>query len=196
MKNKIKTLLREGLNEYIEPSTIRAYHGSDSKIAKWVDDFVGGVDAFDADGPGIYFTSQPDNAKMFGNIIYTVDLTPRKMMTNEPLSSLDKDELVGNLTKLIKQAPDWEGSAMNWSEDPETGVLKNIEAIFDYESTESDAYLTLRQDYYNGAPIKFVRAMASLGFDGYYVPKPHFDMEDVTHYIIYNPSIIKLISID
>jgi len=197
MKKNIKTLLRENLIEYVEPSNIiRAYHGSNTNITNFVDDFVGGTGADDADGPGIYFTSQIDNARMFGNVIYVVDLNTRKMITNQPITKLNQNELVRNLKKLILMSPDWEGSAQNWNEDPKEGLRLNIESILKYEDVESDAYFTIYNDYYTGTPVKFVKAMVKLGFDGYYVPKPHFDMEDVTHYIIYNPSIIKLIDIN
>ena len=53
MKHLIKKLLREGLVSEEVDSSFIAYHGTPKKIDSFVDDFVGGEDATDQNGPGI-----------------------------------------------------------------------------------------------------------------------------------------------
>ena len=60
MKTLIKKLLREGLIN--EGNNIVAYHGSREKIKKFTDKFVGGAEARDQEGPGIYFTTEEQEA--------------------------------------------------------------------------------------------------------------------------------------
>ena len=60
------------------------YHGSNTKISSFVDDFVGGRDAEDLGGPGIYFSSSRENAQHYGEHVYEAVITPRKLLTENP----------------------------------------------------------------------------------------------------------------
>ena len=57
-----KILITENqFNSLIDEATIKpiiAYHGTNNKIDKFVTDFVGGQNAMDQEGPGIYFTTK------------------------------------------------------------------------------------------------------------------------------------------
>jgi hypothetical protein len=58
MKKLIKQQLRESLlPESIAGGEYHVFHGSPTKITKFMDDFVGGKEANDQEGPGIYFTT-------------------------------------------------------------------------------------------------------------------------------------------
>ena len=72
-ENQFKSLIDEST---IKP--IIAYHGTNNKIDKFVTDFVGGQNAMDQEGPGIYFTTKEDDAYQYGNYVHKVLLKPRK----------------------------------------------------------------------------------------------------------------------
>jgi hypothetical protein len=185
MKHLIKKLLRENLLKEIKTiKPIIAYHGSPNKILKFVDEFVGGEKANDQEGPGIYFTSSFDNAGHYGEYVHTVTLSPRKLISMAPSSN----KISGLINKMVLMAPDWQMSAQNYDENPRIGLRNFIEATIDYNDTEKDVVQQIWYDFYRYNPIDFVRNMVKLGIDGIMVPKDN----GVIHYIIYNPSIIKI----
>jgi hypothetical protein len=78
--------------------------------------------------------------------------------------------------------------AQNYDENPRIGLRNFIEATIDYNDTEKDVVQQIWYDFYRYNPIDFVRNMVKLGIDGIMVTKDN----GVIHYIIYNPSIIKI----
>ena len=80
MKRLIKKLLNESLNEIVSGGEYIVYHGTNSDIQKFSDEFVGKEEATDQEGPGIYFTTLKEESEMYGKNLYSVKLTPRKLM--------------------------------------------------------------------------------------------------------------------
>ena len=70
----------ESLNETIKGGTYIMYHGSDHAFNKFTDEFVGGENANDQEGAGIYFTTSEEEANRYGRYIYKVELKPRKLI--------------------------------------------------------------------------------------------------------------------
>jgi hypothetical protein len=181
-KHKIKNILRENFVVESKQSPIIAYHGSPKKILKFVDEFVGGEKAADQEGPGIYFTSSFDNAGHYGEYVHKVTLKPRKLLTTKPSSN----KIAKLIEKMVLMASDWEMHAQDYDENPKIGLRNFIISTIDYNDTEKDVAQQIWIDFYRYSPVDFVRNMVKLGIDGIMVPKEN----GVTHYIIYNPSII------
>ena len=185
-KNLIKTLLRENLlPEVTTGKSFTAYHGSPKEITNFSDEFVGGKEATDQEGPGIYFTSSIEEARRYGENVYTVTLTPRKLLDMTPSSK----KLATLISKMAFMAPEWDVHAQNFDENPRVGVNQFVQSTIDYNDTEKDVAQQIWIDFYKYSPVEFVRNMVKMGIDGILVPKQY---DDVTHYIIYNPSIIKV----
>lgn len=185
-KNLIKTLLRENLlPEVTQGKSFVAYHGSPKEITNFSDEFVGGKEATDQEGPGIYFTSSIEEARRYGENVYTVTLTPRKLLDMTPSSN----KLAPFVSKMAFMAPEWDTHAQNFDENPRVGVRQFVESTINYNDTEKDVAQQIWIDFYRYSPVEYVRNMVKMGIDGILVPKQY---DDVTHYIIYNPSIIKV----
>lgn len=185
----IKTLLRENLlPESIDGGEYYVFHGSPTKITKFMDDFVGGKEANDLEGPGIYFTTSKEEAGRYGENIYSVKLTPRVLFDQVPIN---KNKLRPYIKKLAMMAEDWEGSAQNWDENPIRGMQEFVEGCMNFNDNEKDCILQVWIDFYRYNPVEFVRNCVSLGIDGIIVNK---DYENIKHIIVYNPSIIHLIN--
>ena len=183
-KTVIKNILRENFVSETKQSPIVAYHGSPKRILKFVDEFVGGEEAADQEGPGIYFTSSFDNAGHYGEYVHKVTLTPRKLLSTKPSSN----KLAGLIEKMVLMAPDWEMHAQDYDENPRIGLRKFIQSTIEYNDTEKDVLQQIWYDFYRYKPVDFVRNMVKMGIDGIMVPKEN----GVIHYIIYNPSIINI----
>jgi hypothetical protein len=86
-------------------------------------------------------------------------------------------------------ADDWEMHAQNYDEHPVRGLNQFIEDTTNYNDTEKDAIQQIWIEFYRQQGVQFVRNCVKLGVDGIAVPK---DSNGITHYIIYNPAIIKV----
>jgi hypothetical protein len=171
------------------------YHGSNSDIIKFSDEFSGKIGAADAEGPGIYFTNSKENAAMWGKLTYTVKLNPRKIITNQkPSYKADRKDL----KKFLDMISD-EDYVNNWSPDIETDKLMAINEAIKYNNTEDEVWHSLRREQYNGAPQSFMRAMSKLGYDANLLYEKEFKFDDtdkVYHCIVYNPKIVDIIKVE
>ena len=191
----IKTLLRENLLPEAAESTVEMYHGSPTQISKFMDDFVGGKDANDQEGPGIYFTSSWQNARSYGGYIYTVKLSPIKVVSTQEGKNASPKELEW----LMKQAPDWEGTAQNWDENPMRGLKIAVNDFIKYNENPHNQFLQVWIDFYRDNPVEYVRNMTKLGYDAVIVDNLnslHALGENVKHIIVLNPSIIEFIKVE
>lgn len=174
----------ENINEVIKGGEYIVYHGSDTKITKFTDEFVGGENAQDREGPGIYFSTDELEARHYGKYLYKVKLRPRKLIDESRLR-LNKAQAL----KLIKSAPNWKMTAQNWDENYNRGVLIALSDFVRYNEKEKDFFQQIWYDFYRQYEIEFVRAMVSIGYDGEYVNKAN----NASHIIVYNPEIIEIL---
>lgn len=162
------------------------YHGSKGKIEKFTDEFVGGKEAIDQEGPRIYFTSSPKDAGMYGSWLQEVNLNPRKVISTKEGTKAPEKQLLW----LMKQAPDWEMHAQNWAENPEIGLREAVKSVLEYRDSQHDQFAQVYVDFFPYNAVDYVRSMTNLGYDMVIVDRN----EGVKHAIVLNPSIIEPIS--
>lgn len=185
MKKIIKELLRETLlTESTTGGDYNVFHGSPKKIINFSDEFVGGKEATDQEGPGIYFTTSQTEATRYGENIYNVVLKPNLLFDQV---RINKAKLRPYIKKLVMMAEDWEVSAQNWDENPIIGLNEFIEGCLRYNDNEKDCILQVWVDFYRYNPVEYVRNCVNLGIDGIIVNK---DYDNIKHIIVYNPLII------
>lgn len=168
------------------------YHGSPIKINKFTDDFVGGKEAKDQEGPGIYFTSSQKNARSYGGYLYEVKLTPKKLVSTKDGDNVPTKEIEW----LIKQAPNWKEIAQNWDENPNIALKTIIKDFIQYNDNPHQQFQQVWIDFYRDTPIDYVRNMTKLGYDAIMINdlSSIISNEDsITHIIVLNPSIIQFI---
>lgn len=193
MKKFIKDILHENLKNLInqagEPSNYLAYHGSSHKITKFSDIFVGGKDARDQEGPGIYFTTSYEDAKGYagdGGYVYEVNLTPGKLLSNDKKS--DEKTLKPQVIKLIKSSKNWERIALSYGDDSEEGLDGMLWKYIDNSRNDKEVFVTLASEVYKSEPGAYVKNMVKLGYDGVYLPSK----DGGANIVIYNPKSIKI----
>ena len=186
---KIKLILEELVDEAIENQSFIVYHGTPTEINKFSDDFVGGKDATDQEGPGIYFTTSYDEAVGYaggfdaGGYVYSARVSPRLLYDESEEKGIPEDLLI----RLAMMAPDWEDHASNFSPDPQSGAYKMVASAYEYNDNEKDVLLQVWIEFYRYSTVDFVRNCVKLGIDGIIVNR-----EGGKHIIIYNPSIIEV----
>lgn len=184
ISKKQYNILKENMSNHVT-----VYHGSTKKISKFVDDFVGGKDATDQSGPGIYFTDTLSEAQHYGEYVYKAELDTSGFVSDEDESS---EDYIEDLVSLIKMAPGWEDSARNFSEDPEDGVYDAAYMAVENNDDVANSFLQVWIDFYRYRPIDYVRNMVKLGYNGLIITNENAGLASAVHYIIYNPSIIKI----
>lgn len=183
---KLRNLYEQVLGE-TEKLGFLAYHGSPTDFKKFSDEFVGGEEATDQEGPGVYFTTNYDNAAAYGGNLYTAKLNGN-FITDESASENANE---AHIEQLIRMAEDWESHAQNWGEDPESAIYSSISDMFEYNDNEKDVFLQVWIEYYRYDGVNFVRNMTKLGYDGVVIDRTD-DRGMNKHIIVYNPSTITL----
>jgi hypothetical protein len=195
MKDFIKKIVHKNLNNLINEDdsarNITAYHGTKDKINKF--QFVNAPDAKNQEGPGIYFTINHEDAKNYagdGGYVYTVQLTPKRLLRNTPMNKVDKNQLRDEVVKLIKMAPNWKSVAMNYGDDLEDGLDGMLYQYIDTSNIKRKVFVYIFEDLYKTNPDAYIKNMIKLGYDGVYL-KSKDGLRD--NYAIYNPAVIKLV---
>jgi hypothetical protein len=198
MKHLIKKLLKEGLLGEEVDSSFTAYHGAPNKIDKFVDEFVGGKDATDQNGPGIYFTTKVEETYGYadGGYVYHVEIANSKFLDSIERSEGYLRKYRDEVRKLIMMAPDWEIDAQNWDMNPQVGLDVMVDNFIQYNSNEKDVFLQVWIDVYRGIEVQYVRNMVKLGYGGVFVNGGFQSGTGGDHIVVYNPNLIKVTKIE
>jgi len=161
------------------------YHGTTHRIDRVMDDFIG--DGTDQEGPGIYFTSDFDDARSYGDFVYEVQLTPRAVMSKS-------DKNIGKISpltvkRICKMAPDWKDTAQNWSENIAVGLNVFFKSTMEYNDNVFDVFQQIWIDFFKSAPREYVQSVVKA--TKYDAGIKDFS-DGIQHVIVYNPGIIQV----
>ncbi len=181
-------LIEKGINDNSEV----LYRGDASKIdfdkldtvAQFNQKNKEALSAF-SNTPGIYFTTSEDNAKSYGENITTVSIKRNANIIN--IKDARKALSRRDVENIIRSNPDIADVTTNYSEDFEKGLSDIVDNIM----AEKDGNEFLKAIWAEGgfSNKDFTIAMTDAGIDGVKVAK-----DDVTHYVIYNKSVLSDVS--
>lgn len=187
---KLTKIYEEVLTESQE-TTFVAYHGSSVKISKFEDSFVDGEGVTQHHGPGIYFATSEENAGMFGKYVHKVELSGKFIDTDTSIRYVNRNDLIALMKMSGEDEDEWEMEAQNYNEDPQIGLKIALSAAM-HSGDEAGAFFAVLNGWYQHTPLRYIRNMVKLGYDGLVVDAPR-DWVGEKHIIVFNPSIIKLI---
>lgn len=188
---KLNSIYEEVLSESQQTQFV-AYHGSPQKISKFEDSFVSGEDVTQHHGPGIYFTTNYKNARMFGENVHKVQLSGKFIDTDTPSDSVNYNEIISLMKMSGDDEDEWEMEAQNYNENPEAGIQMAAEEAINYGDNEAFVFMRVMNSWYQHTPVRYIRSMTNLGYDGMVVDAPR-DWVGEKHIIVFNPNCIKLI---
>lgn len=189
VRNMVRTVLRESVINETTVASFDAYHGSDHLINNFEDSFLAGDDVTQHHGAGIYFTTNLENAEMFGDNVYKVKIDGRFIDKKTPASKVSLQQLI----KLMKMSDEeWEMEAQNYDEDPNRGILISAQSAIKYSKNQYDVFMRVQVGWYPYDPLVFVRNMTKIGYDGMIVDAPR-DFVGDKHIIVFNPESVKII---
>lgn len=172
----------------IKENKIIVYHGSNYDIQQFSNEFVGGEQAVDHMGPGIYTSdNKMEDAARYGKYTYTLSLHPNKLLSDKTKRGITKQDVI----KLIKMKPDWQLNAQDWNENVYRGLMESVNTIMEQDSAK-DIITQVYIDYYFHQPKLFVQNATKIGVDGIIHTNIWGGGGQSTHYIIYNPNIITI----
>lgn len=180
-----KVVFSEGVN-----NSTTLYHGSDHEITSFTTEFVGAEKAIDQEGPGIYLTTDFEDATKYGKYVYKLKLAPGKFISDKtPASKANKNILA----RLIKFKEDWQMNAQDWDENPNRGLMVAIESAIDYNDSLKDVFLQIWHDFFRYRPKDYVNAMVKLGFGGLLINNAYGQGDfEGKHIILYDVSLISI----
>lgn len=179
-------------------SSFTAYHGSPTKIERFVDEFVGGKDATDRHGPGIYFTTKIEETYGYAGrgYVHHVEIANSKFLDSIERSKGYLRKYRGDVKKLIMMAPNWKMDAQNWAANPKEGLNKMVDNFIQYNSNEKDVFLQVWIDVYRGIEVQFVRNMVKLGYGGLLINGGFNSDNGGDHIVVYNPELITISKVE
>lgn len=178
MKHSLKTFL-------LTESTEIWYHGSDHEISGFSLDHLGTGTNIDQEGPGIYLTSDIDDARTYGKNVYkvTANVNNAKIL-KDTVKSQTKASFI---ERLIKTCPD-QDDLYNWDENKSRGVYKAAESIIKHSDNYRKALEQVWYDFYRHTAKLFLERVTSKGWQGFKVPRA----QGTIHFICWYPSILTL----
>lgn len=174
-----------------------AFHGTTCNIKAFNLDNIGKGN--DQEGPGIYFTSSPEDASSYsldiGGRVYPVCLNFNKVVPLE--GQINENEIkllilhslgIDAIDDLYNLDTDifWDNPLSNWGENPISAFNDAVDSIINYSSSPHDAFMQVWYDFYKNNSKDYLLEMQQLGYDGVIIPK----QDGIYHYIVFNPEII------
>lgn len=156
-------------------------------------DKIGQREANDQEGPGFYFTTNPQEALGYAHpngIVVTAKFTGNNLISvNDEIN----DE---HVDKMIEMSPDLDDTLANWGYDPgyssrEDALAQLKDAIYSDENAK-DIWLTVWYELYRDEPRQFVENMVKLGYDGLIVTPRFSDDPNRKHVVIYNINAVNV----
>lgn len=177
--------LMDSVQKIMEAPDNIYYHGSEHKIVKFSDEFMGS--GHDEYGPGIYFTNFPKTALGYANgtgYVYECQINPKKLLSKK--TRINKAVLMN----LIQKSPD-EYAWTDWDENKNKAIVNATNNYIEYNSNMYDALMSVWGDFYRDYSTEFCRNLVSIGFDAY-----EFVFSHGEHFlIVYNVGIIKVLNV-
>lgn len=169
------------------------YHGSDKKFDVFN---LSGINAdnTDQEGPGIYLSSDMEDARGYGQYIYTVKYAPKGIILDRTMK-LTKSDNSKAISIIKKYCEGWEDIAANWHENPTAGLNVFIQSVNDAEEDRVGFWQSVWFDFFRYHPQKFLEGMAANGFDGLLLTGYRVKNNKIIHTIVYNTSIIDIIKV-
>lgn len=166
------------------------YHGDSIKRTTFqgqkMDRDRGAQSGGNENGPGIYWTSEYEEAQGYGKVVHhaTMKVSKARLLTDKTKAT------VKNVTALINACdPTRRDDALtNWAETTREAFHLAVQAYVNI-STFADAAVSIYHDIFGYDADAWAKAMVAIGFDAYQPSKrPHF--------VVYNPAVIQSVKED
>lgn len=164
------------------------YHGSAVKISHFTLDKLSSGTGIDQEGPGIYLTSDPIDARKYGQFVHVVQAKINKSR----LMPDNKKIMPDTIRRLIYQSPVKDDALSNWDENPNRALTLAVNSI--YESYGPNEYRECMEqiwyDFYVDHSALYLSKMRVYGWDGFILPRTN-----CSHFICFSPDILTITGI-
>ena len=165
------------------------FHGRTARSTRFDPERVGDRYATNQEGPGFYFTTDPDEARGYahpsGVVLRATLHVPRWVSTTAPPKRAEVE-------RLMRASPAYEDVLTDWDESPQRAHQKALSAMLNAKS-QRDAFLNVWGDFYRRADENpaYLRALVKLGYGGVHVPNPH----GAPHAVVFSPDFIENVAL-
>lgn len=139
------------------------------------------------DGPGFYFTREPEEAERYsgeGGVVLKVKLNTDRIVTGQ--SNLGREEVVA----ILQKSNALDDILMDWAENPREALEMLLDSLMSYED---DPVELLQQIWADGFrdDRDFLKVMVECGIDG----TATMSKWDNEHIVIFNPTVIEVVDV-
>ena len=165
------------------------FHGRTARSTRFDPERVGDRYATNQEGPGFYFTTDPDEARGYahpsGVVLRATLRVPRWVSSTAPPKRTEVE-------RLMRASPAYEDVLTDWAESPQRAHQKALSAMLDAKS-QRDAFLNVWGDFYRRADENpaYLRELVKLGYGGVHVPNPH----GAPHAVVFSPDFIENVAL-
>lgn len=169
--------------------SMRFYHGKSKPLVKFDYNIIT-HEGNQQEGAGFYLTSDPLDAKKYGNYVYLVEAAYRKLVPIQGYKNM------GEAKALVLAAPDVKEELLSWGDTPQDGLNKYLKNISEYTKPNNplDMFTQVGADFYRYNPVEWMKGMVNLGYDGTLIKNPYGKKNNFIHFIAYDPAKVKIIS--
>ena len=169
--------------------SFRMFHGKPRPISQFSYQFIT-KEGNNQEGPGFYLTSDIADAKKYGNNIYIVNASYRKLVPVQGTKNL-KEALA-----MVKMAPDVSEELLNWGDNATQGLANYLKGLASYTKPNNpqDMFLQIWTDFYRDSRLTaYLKNMVKIGYDGMLIKTPYGHKNPFYHFIAFDPDKLKIV---
>lgn len=170
----------------LESNKITAYHGTNASFDAFDFSKIGTDRHNMLNGPGFYFTLDPEEAKVYGKFVHEYVLNIANFLTaNNPPN-------ISDIQKLVISSPNFDMNIYDWEQTPEKGLKVYLNAM-KQEKSNFHAFMAVWRDFYFYDSQDFVENVVKLGYDAAIIKgsEGYGNINEKGHVIVYNPEVIR-----
>ena len=176
-------------------NTVIAYHGTPNQFDQFDLNLTGKGN--DQEGPGIYFTSNKEQALGYGDRVIEAKLHLNNVVSMS--GKINEDHIrklvlqslgLSDESELDEMEDDdfWESNLTNWGGSPYSAYENVVDSTLRYNHTPHEAFQAVWYECYRHNAGDYLRNMIELGYDGVVIPTA-----EATHYVVFSPNAIEVI---
>lgn len=181
------------------------YHGRSTRSMRFDLRFVGGEEANDQEGPGFYFTNDPEGARGYAypkrdrdnqpdtranpGVVLAVRLRVPRWV--DPTRRANRTEV----ERLLRASPCYREELENWDENPVRAHANAMRGMMSAE-WQHGVFQNVWGDFYrrcDGGDAAYLDGLVKLGYGGVRIPQPDgpYRMPGTVHAVVFSPAFIE-----
>lgn len=175
----------------------RWFHGRTARTRTFDYRYVGGEAAHDQEGPGFYFTTDPEEARRYAHpsgVVLSAELTVPKWVP-----TTGRAPTPATIERLMRASPCYREVLEDWDEHPVRAHQQALRAFANTGEPPHEMFQRVWADFYLrcGRSADYLRALVKLGYGGVIVAHPAGPYVAARqHAVVFGPEFIRDVRVE